>query len=125
MPYKIYTLSDNTGNDIFYVGCTRNSVSERLMQHLKDAYSRNPKSAKIIALNYEVLITVVEVLESNDKMVIKAAEERWILHYQKKGYTLTNTYVPKKNIEEIVGYTFSSKKLMCYNKLRNKFKKAV
>jgi hypothetical protein len=134
MTYKIYTLSDSTGEDIFYVGCTRNTLAARLSEHLRDAspyrYSDDTKFTKgdkIYALRYEVLITVVEVVESQDKKVIKAAENKWIEYYLKKGYNLTNIKVPKSKvvIEEKEGYSISSVGMKSYHRYARKLKKVV
>ena len=131
MRYKIYTLSDNTGEDIFYVGCTHANISARLYQHLRDVPMNNiqcsGKAEKIRSLNFDVLINIVEVIESNDKKVVKAAEYKWIEYYLKNGFALTNIKVPEKKIieEEIVGYSFSAKKFKSFEKYTRKLRKAV
>lgn len=57
---KIYALTDVEEN-IFYVGCTLNSLKKRRAEHIKGsvegaAYSRGKKAQKIRSLNYDILI---------------------------------------------------------------------
>jgi hypothetical protein len=101
------------------------------MQHIQEAiyckkeksYKRGlniSKANKIASLNYDVLITIVEMIESDEKNFYPArrAEAKWILHYLDKGYTLLNKIKsPKEKSKEAVGYTFSSKKLNSVNKI--------
>lgn len=120
---KIYTLSDSFGN-IFYIGCTINSVVSRLSQHISAAkrnrkYSNPIKNKKITDLDFNIVATVAHVqwitgsteLEVRDK--IRALEQEWILKYQNSGCTLLNGQCIKQRklpvIEkELVGQSYKA-----------------
>lgn len=101
---KIYTLSDSEGN-VFYVGCTTQSLSGRLARHIsnsKNKYTNSRKAQHIRSLNYNVKMNVVDmkwVTYSKSYYLASFArslEKKWIQHFSDLGCGLTNRDVVKK-----------------------------
>lgn len=102
---KIYTISDVNGN-VFYVGCTTNSIEARLAGHISEARntntynklysSKSPKSVRIRELDFKIVITIVHMqwvtsfasMSALKKMA--RTEKEWIKKYMDLGYSLCN-----------------------------------
>lgn len=95
---KVYCLSDVSGN-VFYVGLTGHDLKKRLTQHISEAKNstkKSKKSEKIISLNYDFYISIVEIewvtgrnhREALSK--IRHLETKCIDTYRALGYNLTN-----------------------------------
>lgn len=121
---KVYTLSDEKGN-VFYVGCTTQSVPNRLSQHITAARSgiqnNIEKNAIIKSLDYKVRAQIVDMIwvtSRRSKDLIHKAKEferNWIIRFHQMGYNLCNKGVlkniyglPKTINVEKVGQIFES-----------------
>lgn len=120
---KIYTLADTKGN-VFYVGCTKGMVADRLAGHISEARKSKIKSAKstrIIELDFDITATIidstVETLLCNHFSNKKgqALENVWIQKYLDLGYNLLNVRRPnpakKEPAKEEIGTSINSKDL--------------
>jgi hypothetical protein len=118
---KIYTLSDKNGN-VFYVGCTVRNAEIRFKQHINEAkagYLKSRKLKRIQELNYEVVMTIVDMfwITGYDHMDLVHRSQRkeleWINKYRELGYELTNGRIKKFTKEKQesknhIGQTFQS-----------------
>lgn len=117
---KVYSLSDEKG-DVFYIGCTINSVATRMRQHVCSAKKKRKPSKtgdKIRALNYRVCATVVAIatvenITVSDALIkARVMEREYMDKYEALGYTLTNSFIRTiRKVDrpmEAVGDTISS-----------------
>lgn len=117
---KIYTLADENGN-VFYVGSTIQPIRVRFDQHLLQArntgYNPTEKCKAIVALDFNIVITVVDIRHLSEPTYkelnrkILDLEKEWIIKYLELGYKLTNRTAPQSPImgEEKVGFSLAAK----------------
>jgi predicted GIY-YIG superfamily endonuclease len=87
----IYTLSNPTNSEIFYVGATYN-LDVRLRQHLNDAtyYSRKKLTAYLNSMNVKPKIEVIDEVVVSSKKESLPTETYWIDQLRTWGFSLTN-----------------------------------
>lgn len=93
----IYTLSDPQSNKIRYVGKTKNSLTYRLSQHirecilfLKQKRKLTRKNNWIVQLLEKGLIPVINELENVEAVNWKNREIYWIKYFKEQGFDLVN-----------------------------------
>jgi hypothetical protein len=123
---KVYSLSDENGN-VFYVGCTVNSLATRLAGHISEAKSTNagvnfPKNKIIRSLDFKISGTIVAmhwVTGSDVRSAmnqLKKFEQEWILKFRSLGYPICNRFpMPEKiqrlkELNEYVGQVYECSK---------------
>ncbi len=90
-PVLIYSLTDPTTQQVFYVGQTTN-LAARFANHLSTG-RRNHKTAyaqhirKLLAINQ---FPTMQHLETTDIVGKKPREESWVKHFESLGAPLTN-----------------------------------
>lgn len=92
--YTIYTLSHPTTREVFYVGHTSKSLSERLSIHIYDS-KRRPTTRfhkYLSALPGRPTIEPIEVVASNPLQI----EDFWYEQLRHWGFDLKNTNRPKR-----------------------------
>lgn len=95
-PGKIYTLTNPVGNELFYVGSTRVSLSQRLSVHVNKAFSKphGNIAGYISRLTLKPVIEEIESFEyiSNDDL--RRAELYWLIQLKALGFNLVNKSDP-------------------------------
>ena len=87
----VYTLSCSRTGQVFYIGCTTQSLKVRLGAHLS-----NRKSSAIGIYHYlrvnniDPCIEIVETLECKFRSELLAQEEFWIEQFRQWGFQLQN-----------------------------------
>lgn len=113
---KVYSLSDKHGN-VFYIGLTGHPIEKRLLAHIAETKSCKIKGSKKIekikSLNYEVYISIIEMVWTTGRThreavaKIRSLESQTIQTYKSLGYELTNRTkevgLPKLLAEEYKG----------------------
>lgn len=114
----IYSLSHPITNEIRYIGFTsRNSLENRLSEHLKDR-RKTKKGSWIKSLTVQNLKPVIEIIDYCNKENWKDLEIYWIGQFRAWGFNLTNL---TNGGEGALGYK-CSKEQNIKNSLRNKGK---
>ncbi len=99
MKYTIYTLSESLDSDHIYIGITRNSLSERLSYHVKDARSKSSKSSKspkarwlrgLLIRGARAVIRKLDVIDTDDPSEAGHREQLWIDHFTRHNYDMLN-----------------------------------
>jgi hypothetical protein len=93
----IYGLIDPRGPDLFYIGCTSQTVPKRLAHHVKVAYgdSRQQNGRKVKARIRAILDAGLRPQYVTIERTADAASERtWIEYCEACGIELTNTCLP-------------------------------
>lgn len=80
----VYSLKSPTNNEIYYVGYTEKTISERLIGHLASLVHETTKN-----LASEGLSPVIEIIEEGVN-VNKITELYWIQKYHSDGHKLEN-----------------------------------
>jgi group I intron endonuclease len=90
----IYTLSDPITNEIRYVGKTKNSLTTRMYQHIRDSLyngTNSYKKAWIKGLILKGMLPIIEELEIVlNHNCWKQSEQYWIAQLKSWGFNLTN-----------------------------------
>jgi hypothetical protein len=110
MQYKIfiYGLKQNDQNTYFYIGKTKRPKN-RLLQHIYEAQSfflenitpikkrKNGKNIQKIKIIFntiksgkQILMDIIDVIETNDEHDGTCLEEAWIAHFRMARHPLTN-----------------------------------
>lgn len=121
----IYTLSTLSG-EVFYVGCTTVDIDKRLMGHITEARAQSfekkqtDKNAKIIELNYEVAITIIDsmILVRWDSAKLRKVESSYIKKYIQDGVRLTNREY-KTHIKPLAPTAVGSKLIYSNNQVQS------
>lgn len=95
MEYRVYTLICPISNNVFYVGMTTKSLSERLKRHVHDT-GNIVKAKFIFSLMEKELLPTIELIESFDlEQNARYFEKYWISQFRSWGFNLLNkqTYI--------------------------------
>lgn len=102
--YKIYVLKNPLKeNEIFYVGQTFKELEERLIGHINESESNQPKVAyikQIIENGSKPIIESIEVINGTcyaDRLMVNERELYWIKYYKALGFQLLNAAGTKDN----------------------------
>ena len=93
----VYGLIDPRGPELFYIGCTSQTVPKRLAHHVKVAYgdSRQQNGRKVKARIRAILDAGLRPQYVTITRTADAASERmWIEYREACGIELTNTCLP-------------------------------
>ena len=93
----VYGLIDPRGPELFYIGCTVQTVHTRLKHHVKVAHSgvRQQNGRKVKARIRSILDAGLRPTYVTIERIADAASERtWIEYCEMHGIPLTNTCLP-------------------------------